>query len=103
MTWHRLSFLFARCLLRHPLASSFNIYRHLYSSVGVSHVGDKRLVVMTAAREGSQNGEAVTGVEVRVACFEVCGKNVFDLLKNGEKLDVREDSYGSVQVLSDSG
>lgn len=73
-----------------------------YASFGVSHVGFKRLVTMIAAREGSQNGAAVKGVEVRVACFEVCGKNVFDLLKNGDKLDVREDSYGSVQVLSSS-
>lgn len=37
---------------------------------------------------------------MRVACFEVCGKNVFDLLKSGEKLDVREDSSGTVQVLT---
>ncbi len=40
----------------------------------------------------------MAGVEVRAACFEVCGKNVFDLLKNGEKLEVREDSSGTVQV-----
>eukprot|EP00208_Stichococcus_sp_RCC1054_P004971 CAMPEP_0206148316 /NCGR_PEP_ID=MMETSP1473-20131121/36278_1 /ASSEMBLY_ACC=CAM_ASM_001109 /TAXON_ID=1461547 /ORGANISM="Stichococcus sp, Strain RCC1054" /LENGTH=368 /DNA_ID=CAMNT_0053545611 /DNA_START=144 /DNA_END=1246 /DNA_ORIENTATION=- len=57
---------------------------------------------MFRAREGSQNGAAVAGVEVRVACFEVCGKNVFDLLKSGEKLDVREDSSGTVQVSATS-
>ena len=37
-------------------------------------------------------------VEVRVACFEVCGKQCYDLLKSGEKLIVREDASGAVQA-----
>ena len=37
---------------------------------------------------------------MRVACFEVSGKFCFDLLKSGEKLQVREDATGNVQVHS---
>lgn len=50
----------------------------------------------------ADNSNPMAGLEVRVACFEVCGKNCFDLLRDGGKLDVREDSAGLVQVSATS-
>lgn len=49
---------------------------------------------------GSSNPMA--GLEVRIACFEVCGKNCYDLLRDGSKVDVREDAAGTVQVSATS-
>lgn len=45
-----------------------------------------------------ENAALVAGTQVRVGCFEVCGKFCFDLLKSGEKLQVREDASGAVQA-----
>ena len=39
-------------------------------------------------------------MEIHVSSFQVAGKDVFDLLSAGEKLAVREDSRGVVQVSS---
>jgi len=38
------------------------------------------------------------GDQVHVSCFQVAGKDVFDLLTAGDKLVVREDGRGVVQA-----
>ena len=48
--------------------------------------------------EGQGGVPLAAGTQVRIACFEVSGKFCYDLLKAGEKLQVREDASGAVQV-----
>ena len=55
-------------------------------------------VVSPRGAAENRDPEVLGATEVRVACFEVCGKQCYDLLKSGEKLVVREDASGAVQA-----